>query len=241
MSADNVTEIEKLEVFAQDLLARIHTFAPGIVETYNDTLQTATILPGRRGADNDGRPYDLAPVPNVLVLWQTFAGMRAQGVLNKGDEVLFGIPDRSFDKWIAAGGIADQDDAGQAFSLSQALALPVLTSAPKRPGPVGAFYRIGRVDGSAEVRIRLTGKGTALVEVEGAEIKLGEGASLAIARVSDTLTGSAAAAAWALVVETAINGLAPGTFTGLNSWLATVAPPGGLGKIATGATKSKAE
>ena len=48
MSADKVSEIEKLEVFAQDLLSRIHTFAPGIVDSYNDALQTATILPDRK-------------------------------------------------------------------------------------------------------------------------------------------------------------------------------------------------
>lgn len=70
------------------------------------------------------------------------------------------------------------------------------------------------------------------------------GGSKKVARVDDTLTASAAVKSWASVVETAINSLAPGTFTALNSFGSTspTAPgaDGGLGKINSGADKFKA-
>ncbi len=91
-----------------------------------------------------------------------------------------------------------------------------------------------------EIRLKADGSTQALPK-EGSTFDIGAAATLAIARATDPLTGSAAAATWALVVETAINALAPGTFTGANSWLATVAPPGGLGTIASGGTKGRAE
>lgn len=74
----------------------------------------------------------------------------------------------------------------------------------------------------------------------GGLVKLGgASAALAAARVSSTLTSSAAASAHALVVETAINTLAPNTFTPANSWATTVAVAGGLGTVATGSSNVK--
>ena len=64
--------------------------------------------------------------------------------------------------------------------------------------------------------------------LEGPLINLGPLAALGVARETDPVAPDAAMFAWALVVETAINALAPGTFTPANSFLGTVGASFGL-------------
>ena len=65
------------------------------------------------------------------------------------------------------------------------------------------------------------------------------GPALAVARETDPVAPSAAMIAWAAVVEGAINGLAPGSFTGANSFAGTVSSDfatilsGGTGSTST--------
>lgn len=65
-----------------------------------------------------------------------------------------------------------------------------------------------------------------------------DGGTQSIARVGDTVAADSSADAWALVVETAINALAPGTFTLANNFASTVSA--NMGDIATGNDKLKA-
>lgn len=68
---------------------------------------------------------------------------------------------------------------------------------------------------------------------EGGVVQLGgPTATLAVARETDFVNAGSLMSTWAGVVETAINGLAPGSFTPLNSFATVTATPGEFGSIA---------
>lgn len=72
----------------------------------------------------------------------------------------------------------------------------------------------------ANIRIAVQGNGNAVIRVDDGKVLLAsEQGTLPVARKGDRLTASAATATWATTVETAINAVAPGTFTPLNQFV----------------------
>lgn len=80
---------------------------------------------------------------------------------------------------------------------------------------------------------------TAVVLHHSTGIKLGRAATLGVARTTDAVSPTAAMAAWALVVETFVNGVVPGLFTPANSFAGTVLSS--FATITGGSVKVKAE
>lgn len=123
-----------------------------------------------------------------------------------------------------------------------------------RPTDLGvgdvALYSLGQ----SEVRIRadgsiaITNVGGASVQINPAgavsivgvgPVELGGGTQLAVARQTDAVAPSDAMAAWGSVIEGAINGLVPGTFTPANSFAGTVGSDfASIAAGGTGATSS---
>jgi hypothetical protein len=84
-----------------------------------------------------------------------------------------------------------------------------------------------------------------VLKVEDGKVLLGdETGTLPAARKTDPLTASSSMTAWATVVETAINLLAPGTFNPANQFsgilLANPGKAGNFGEIEDGSSKVEA-
>lgn len=104
------------------------------------------------------------------------------------------------------------------------------------------------LDKDRTLRMQVQGQGNvALIVDQGKVLLAAESGTLAVARKTDKLTASAAMAAWALIVETFVNGIAPGTFTPANNFAGPpLAPlpanPGGsdnFGSITQGSNKTE--
>jgi phage gp45-like len=103
------------------------------------------------------------------------------------------------------------------------------------------------IENSAGAKVWLKANGQAEVlasaklTVDGTEVNIGAAATKAAARSDDPVNPGAPMGAWALVVETAINILAPGTFVANTFALTVAAPPssGNFATIGTGSTTVK--
>ena len=96
--------------------------------------------------------------------------------------------------------------------------------------------------------VRLWKSGKVTLDADSGQDVVVNGGTAKVARVGDTLTASAQLAAWASVIESFCNGIAPGTFTPLNQFAPAASPPpgaanpgadGNLGTIQTGADHLK--
>jgi hypothetical protein len=99
-----------------------------------------------------------------------------------------------------------------------------------------------QVKKDTNLRIQVFGSGNVVIGAEDGKVLLGdETGTKPVARKDDKLTASSPMAAWAGVVEGAINALAPGTFLPANSFAGALpANPGGnnnFGSITEGSDK----
>lgn len=223
-----VGPIEAMDAVKASAVGAVRTLVPAIVESYNPLTHTAVVKFARRSQAADGSVIEPAPTPPLPVAWLNAGGWEARAELEKGDLVDIMVHDRSIGEVLLTGTFVDPENQRR-FSFSDAVVVPWLSSS-KSPLAAGtAQMVIGRKDGSATIKIGKTGE----VEVEGANIKLGLAATLAIARATDPVGFTSLMGTWMSQVAVFINGLAPGTVS--------PAAPATFGTITSGATKAKAE
>lgn len=212
--------LEALRRRERNVELRIACHAPATVVTYDPATSRADIVLGHVPVlDLPAGDVPQAPVkiPNVRVAWDQDSGGYDTRPLAAGDTGEVSFHDRALDEWYRKGGSVDPVD-GRTHSLADAVFRPGLaTDAGVITPPTDQTARV----------------------IEHTQIKLGRLATLAIARATDPVAPNALMLAWALVVETAINALAPGTFTPANSFAGTLAAS--MGAVASGSTKTKAE
>jgi len=201
--------------------------------------------------ENDGwvRRRRLPEIPNCPVAYVGPAGMLPRGPLKVGETGWLAFADRSLDRWIQTGGPVDP--VFQDFHLlNDAVFLPGLRYGTSAASIDEDRFVVGPENGSAglfiddvaaptlpDIEVRTDGSAATLDAAT--EVKLGALATLGVARLNDAVSPSVAMAAWALVVETFINGLVPGTFTPANSFAGTVLNV--FASISQASSKVKAE
>lgn len=174
-----------------------------------------------------------------------------RGPIAAGTTGLYIVVDRCIDQWINKGGPLDPADAAK-HDLNDGFFLPLVYHGNNTPNIPTDVHQLGPDDGNAGLEIatgsastpgnrsmRLYTDGPNMTIDAATLIKLGANAVQGVARLSDDVSPKAAMTAWALVVETFINGIAPGTFTPANSFAGTVA--NAFGVISSASTKVQAE
>lgn len=217
-------------VALRNLKLQLRTHTVATVTAYDPTTQKATVTvdilqiikdnftpptPADPNPTKAQAPVILADIP---VAWtRTNSGYQTLP-LNPGDTGELHVQDRSLEQWLKLGAATDPISAFT-HSLADSVFHPTVHADNNPITPP--------TDQTAHV-------------IEGIPfIKLGRNATLGIARLNDPVAASAAMTAWALVVETAINALAPGTFTPANSFATTVVTL--MGSISGASVKASSE
>ncbi len=176
MTSEKADEISAIHRALTSLQKRIRTLVPATVVSYLEAGPfgpVATCQPTRMFKDGLGVPHAIQPIPNCPVLWPRAGGIAIWGSLSPGDEVMLGIADRSIDEFIlrAQGAPPMPPDSLRMHDMSDAVVILGLSSASNPLPPAAGSFRVGREDGTATMRITITGPGE--FEIEAASIKLG--------------------------------------------------------------------
>ena len=189
------------------------------------------------------------PIPNVPVVAFGTSTFGHRGAVPVGTTGLLLFADAILDQWKTSGGPVDPA-LYERHSLNCGIFIPTLYHGKNTPTVDPLVDHLGPNDGTAGLEIATGTDKSIRLYTEGpnanvdaaAFVQLGDplGVLLAVARQTDNVAAKAAMIAWASIVETAINVLAPGTFTPANSFATTVAA-NGFGSIASGSAKVFAE
>lgn len=172
---------------------------------------------------------ELPLIRNVPVQYPGLTGMQNTGPIGVGECGFLVFADRSIDDWIQDGGPSEPVMRNARHSLSDAIFQPGLEYGTIAPSVDPLLYVVGKRDQTRGMSLQSqTGDLRLFTDGPNAEIdaatliKLGAGATLGVARLNDAVSPLAPMIAWALVVETAVNALVPGTFNPGNSFATTV-------------------
>lgn len=233
------------DVMIADIVENIRTAGPIVVQSFTaGAAAKCEAIPVVPDVAPNGEAGAAAPIPERPVWYPFGAGFGMVWPLEQDDVALGICSDRSLAAWQQSRepGEPATPPFGRFHALDQMQVLP-LTDRPTLPqgfdapgstdlvmfGPGGTALRI-KPDGTTTVQapngissITMNPDGT--IVVSRTTIKLGESATLGVARLNDTVGPTAAMAAWASMVETAITGaggvIPPGTnfaITVLNSF-----------------------
>ena len=103
----------------------IHTSFPGIIISYDHTVQKAVIQPALNKNYTDGTTAPMPILTNVPIVFPRSGGAALTFPINPGDTVLVICSERSLDNWLNTGGQVTPDDPRK-FDLSDAMAIPGL-------------------------------------------------------------------------------------------------------------------
>lgn len=150
------------EVISQaidDHLIDLHTSIPAIIESYDNTNQTATVKIAikRKYINGDVEEIIERPaIPDVPVLFPRGGSFHLTYPLKKGDDVHLIISERSTERWRNEKGVVDPKDARK-FSLSDAFILPV-SGRENNPIAGATSDKIRLVNGLGEIEINENGE-----------------------------------------------------------------------------------
>lgn len=186
-------------------------------------------------------------LPNLPVVTWGSPRFGHRGKIPEGTTGVVLFMDKLMDQWKNTGGPIDPG-VHEPHSLNNGVFIPTLYHGRNSPPIDENVDVIGPEDGSAGLELNADSKdlrlftsgSTATVDAATA-VDLGAGATLGVARLNDDVSAKAAMTTWALVVETFINTIAPGTITPANSFATTVAAANGFGSISSASAKVKAE
>lgn len=155
MSA-NPTDHEILLEAIRSQLARVNTSLPGVVVSYSEANQTATVRPSFRFAYRDAegvlQRYDPPAIHNVPVAFPGGGSFSITWPLAEGDSVLLVFSSRSLDEWRTVAGAAHEPKDLRRFDLSDAVAVPGLRS-PADPIPAAGRAAGAMVLRAADLRL----------------------------------------------------------------------------------------
>ena len=122
-----VSEAAKAEV------ARVHTSIPGWIIAYDSATQTADVQPGvlgmRKTEEGEIETYRLPQVTAAPVAWSgTLSGYRITWPLERGDECVLMVMERSIEQWRRTGERNSEPIDYRRFDLSDAVVVPIPTS-----------------------------------------------------------------------------------------------------------------
>ena len=189
------------------LRALIRTVVLVVVDSYDNTKNTATVLQRRNPVDERGRAYETKPIRDAPVVWPRGAGWLDRGELEKGDLCVLLVLDRELGLQLTAptGQVVD-GESRLMHELSFGIVVPLgisHTGAEIGALPKGQRF-IGREDESVGISMTLE-----QLLIEAPAIKLGEGAVAGAARLGDATSAAATMAVWIGQVQAICAALAP--------------------------------
>lgn len=120
----NLSEIIKAAMRHE--LSTVHTALPGRIESYNATLQQATIAPLINKKYRDGVEENMPVLINVPVIFPRTANSIISLPITNGDLVLVVFSERSMDTWLSSTGGEAAPLDNRFFDLSDGIAIPGL-------------------------------------------------------------------------------------------------------------------
>jgi len=121
---DNILS-DVLNVAFKSMMNNMHTCMPGRIESYDHTIQKASVLPLIKKSYKDGKSQSLPVVVSVPVVWPRSSNASMTFPVNKGDYVLLLFSERAMENWLALGGQQIPGDTRK-FDLTDAIAIPGL-------------------------------------------------------------------------------------------------------------------
>lgn len=199
-----------IDVAIQARLYDLKVCLPATVQAYNAAAMTVDVVLVT-GTYQDGTAADLPVLPDVPVAFPQFGGGQLTFPLGAGDPVTLVFSSRAIDAW-TVDGIQGDPQSPRFGHLADAIAIP------------GGVLPQGQRASTASA------SDVQLVEKDGGLIKVAAGATLAAARVTDTVGAAALMGAWIDAITTKVNALVPVT---------TIPLPLDFGAIASGSAVVK--
>ena len=165
-----------IDLAIQARLYDLKTVLLGRVQAYSAAAQTADVLP-MGGTYQDGDPVPWPVLPDVPVAFPRYGGGSLTFPLAAGDFVVLLFASRATDAFVQDG-IEDDPQSPRFGHLADAIALPVGVS------PAAARLATASADD------------VVLTEADGGKVLIGAGATLAAARLTDTVAISVELASW---------------------------------------------
>jgi len=107
-------------------MTNVHTAFPGSVDKYDPDKRRADIQPFLKRKLPDGQFMNFPIITDVPVLFFGTKNCSIHAPLEKGDEVLVVVCERSTDQWRDEGGTGIEDDDPRRFNLMDSFAIPGL-------------------------------------------------------------------------------------------------------------------
>lgn len=157
MPSANPSEHEVLLEAIRSQVARVHTALPGVVVSYDEATQTASVRPAfkfayRDATDGTVKRYTPPAIPKVPVAFPGGGDFSITWPLAAGDSVLLVFSERSLDEWRQVAGSGHEPGDLRRFDLSDAIAYPGLRS-PADPIPAAGYAAGVMVHRADELRL----------------------------------------------------------------------------------------
>lgn len=123
---------EMLDAVLESRLLDVHTSIPGIVQSYDETTQTAVVQPAVRRAIDDTLET-LPPIPNVPIAWPSAGGFLIHFPLAAGDGVMLVFSESAWGIYRSSGAVSDPGDLTK-HGLSYPVAFPFALRPPTASG-----------------------------------------------------------------------------------------------------------
>ena len=212
---------------------------------FSIALNTPEELPdGYTLSEHGGALYAQKALPEIRdcpIVYPSGGGAMLRGPLEVGSEGYIHIADRSLDAWISEGGPVDPVLV-QYHDLSDAVFVPGLRSAATAQDVPTDRTTLGPEDDTAgldfalaDQSITLRTEGPQLTLEAATAILLGQGASLGVARLTDTVAADTSMLAWIAAAQVVLTAAAALTATPVPI------PPTDFGKISGASSKVSAE
>lgn len=121
-------ETDNLLTAIRSQLALVHTCLPGVIASYDEATQTATVTPAVkfkfRKSDGTLEHYAPPAIPKVPVAFPGGDGWSITWPLAAGDPVTLVFAERSLDEWRTVKGTAHEARDVRRFDLTDAIAIP---------------------------------------------------------------------------------------------------------------------
>jgi len=153
-------------------MANVHTAFPGSIDTYDPATRRADIQPYLKRKLPDGKFMNFPIITDVPVLFFGTKNCTIHVPLEKGDEVLIIVCERSTDQWRDNGGKDIEDPDPRRFNLMDCFAIPGLQPKefPKTPEKglsiIYKDYKSNVVDDKATVEFK-----DVKLETDGSDVK----------------------------------------------------------------------
>ena len=174
------------QCFAEQMKG-VWTMLPGVVETFSPTTQRAKVKLVPAAELADGRVIPHPSLVGVPVQFPRFGGYCLTMPVVAGDQVAVFFSSRSLDRWLIDGDCAKAPQRGRFFSLSDAFAVPGLTSG-NRPIPAFSMAAAALRDENGSVAVSLTSGGQIVANAGASSLTINQSGAIVAATPVGTMT-----------------------------------------------------